>query len=64
MTLPARSCLIDGEAIVGDESGLAVSELIRHQRPMAGRRYSAFDLLEDSTARIRSAGPQPSLPSR
>jgi ATP-dependent DNA ligase len=27
--LPARSCLIDGEAIVCDENGLAVFELIR-----------------------------------
>jgi ATP-dependent DNA ligase len=28
-TLPVRSCLIDGEAIVCDENGLAVFELIR-----------------------------------
>ena len=28
-TLPARSCLIDGEAVVCDENGLAVFELIR-----------------------------------
>jgi bifunctional non-homologous end joining protein LigD len=44
--LPARSCLIDGEAIVCDENGLAVFELIR--RHEAGERavLSAFDLLE------------------
>jgi hypothetical protein len=30
--LPVRSCLIDGEAIVSDESGLAVFELIRSFR--------------------------------
>jgi hypothetical protein len=29
--LPVRSCLIDGEAIVCDENGLAVFELIRRQ---------------------------------
>ncbi len=44
--LPVRSCLIDGEAIVCDENGLAVFELIR--RHDAGERavLSAFDLLE------------------
>jgi bifunctional non-homologous end joining protein LigD len=30
--LPVRSCLIDGEAVVCDESGLAVFELIREYR--------------------------------
>jgi ATP-dependent DNA ligase len=30
--LPARSCPIDGEAIVGDEAGLAVFELLRSWR--------------------------------
>ena len=29
MALPARSCLIDGEAIVSDDSGFAVFELLR-----------------------------------
>jgi ATP-dependent DNA ligase len=33
--LPARSCLIDGEAIVTDDTGLAVFELIRRQRTSA-----------------------------
>jgi bifunctional non-homologous end joining protein LigD len=44
--LPVRSCLIDGEAIVCDENGVAVFELIR--RHDAGERavLSAFDLLE------------------
>jgi ATP-dependent DNA ligase len=32
MALPVRSCLIDGEAIVSDEAGLAVFELIRSFR--------------------------------
>ena len=44
--LPVRSCLIDGEAVVYDENGLAVFELIR--RDDAGERAGlcAFDLLE------------------
>jgi bifunctional non-homologous end joining protein LigD len=43
---PVKSCLIDGEAIVCDENGLAVFDLIR--RHGAGERavLSAFDLLE------------------
>jgi bifunctional non-homologous end joining protein LigD len=44
--LPVRSFLIDGEAVVCDENGLAVFELIR--RDGAGERavLCAFDLLE------------------
>jgi bifunctional non-homologous end joining protein LigD len=44
--LPVKSCLIDGEAIVCEENGLAVFDLIR--RHGAGERavLSAFDLLE------------------
>jgi ATP-dependent DNA ligase len=34
--LPVRSCLIDGEAVVCDESGLAVFELIRGYRKLNG----------------------------
>jgi bifunctional non-homologous end joining protein LigD len=44
--LPARSCVIDGEAIVCDEKGLAVFELIRRQRTNAAAVHCAFDLLE------------------
>ena len=40
--LPVRSCLIDGEAIVCDENGLAVFELIRRH----GAVHCASDLLE------------------
>ena len=43
--LPARSCLIDGEAIVTDQNGLAVFDLIRGHRPTAAV-LCAFDLLE------------------
>jgi ATP-dependent DNA ligase len=33
--LPVRSCLIDGEAIVCDNNGLAVFELIRRHGALA-----------------------------
>jgi bifunctional non-homologous end joining protein LigD len=44
--LPVRSCLIDGEAIVSDEAGLAVFELIRSWRNDHSAVLCAFDLLE------------------
>ena len=44
--LPARSCLIDGEAIVTDQKGLAVFDLIRGHRSSATAVLCAFDLLE------------------
>ena len=45
--LSARSCLIDGEAIVTDQKGLAVFDLIRGGRqPSAAAVLCAFDLLE------------------
>jgi bifunctional non-homologous end joining protein LigD len=34
--LPVRSCLIDGEAVVCDQNGLAVFDLIRGYRTHAG----------------------------
>ena len=43
--LPVRSCLIDGEAIVTDQNGLAVFDLIRGHRPTAAV-LCAFDLLD------------------
>ena len=43
--LPVRSCLIDGEAIVCNESGLAVFDLIRGYRHDAAAVLCAFDLL-------------------
>jgi ATP-dependent DNA ligase len=46
MALPTRSCLIDGEAIVSDDSGLAVFELIRSFRHDQAAVLCAFDLLE------------------
>jgi len=44
--LPVRSCLIDGEAIVCDENGLADFELIRRHGALATAVHCAFDLLE------------------
>ena len=44
--LPVRSCLIDGEAIVCDENGLADFELIRGHSTAANAVHCAFDLLE------------------
>src|SRR5262252_6700645 len=44
--LPVRSCLIDGEAIVCDENGLADFELIRGHGSKASAVFCVFDLLE------------------
>jgi len=53
-SLPARSCLIDGEAIICDETGLAVFDLIRGHRAVAGAVHCAFDLLELNGKDLRS----------
>jgi ATP-dependent DNA ligase len=44
--LPARSSLIDGEAIVSDEAGLAVFELIRSWRYDRAAVLCAFERSE------------------
>jgi bifunctional non-homologous end joining protein LigD len=44
--LPAHSFLIDGEAIVTDDDGLAVFDLIRRHGALASVVHCAFDLLE------------------
>jgi bifunctional non-homologous end joining protein LigD len=51
--LPVRSCVIDGEAIVCDDSGLAVFDLIRGDSTNAGAILCAFDLLEVNGEDIR-----------
>ena len=53
-SLPVRSCLIDGEAIVCDKDSLAVFELIRGHRTVAGAVHCAFDLLEVNGQDIRN----------
>jgi bifunctional non-homologous end joining protein LigD len=45
-SLPVKSCLIDGEAIICNENGLAVFDLIRNHRTGTAAEYCAFDLLE------------------
>ncbi|MFZ3226467.1 MAG: DNA ligase [Xanthobacteraceae bacterium] len=44
--LPGRSFLIDGEAIVIDDRGLAVFELVRRARHGGVAVFCAFDLIE------------------
>ena len=44
--LPVRSCLIDGEAVVCDDTGLAVFDMIRGYRHDTSAVLCAFDLLE------------------
>jgi bifunctional non-homologous end joining protein LigD len=51
--LPVKSCIIDGEAIVCDDSGLAVFDLIRGHATNAGAVLCAFDLLEVNGDDIR-----------
>ena len=51
-----RSCVIDGEAIVCDEKGLAVFDLIRGHQPLATAVHCAFDLVELNGEDLR---PQP-----
>ena len=51
--LPVRSCVIDGEAIVCDDKGLAVFDLIRGHGTNARAVLCAFDLLEVNGEDIR-----------
>jgi bifunctional non-homologous end joining protein LigD len=51
--LPVRSCVIDGEAIVCDDNGLAVFDLIRGHGTNAQAVLCAFDLLEVNGEDIR-----------
>jgi bifunctional non-homologous end joining protein LigD len=53
--LPGRSFLIDGEAIVCDESGLAVFELVRRARHGGAAVLCAFDLIELEGEDLRRA---------
>jgi bifunctional non-homologous end joining protein LigD len=54
-SLPAHSFLIDGEAIVCDESGLAVFELVRRARNGGAAVLCAFDLIELDGEDLRRA---------
>ena len=44
--LPAGSCVIDSEAIVVDDNGLSVFDLIRYRRQDHAVSLCAFDLIE------------------
>ncbi len=44
--LPARSCVVDGEAIACDANGLSVFDLLRYLRRDDTVSLCAFDLLE------------------
>jgi len=55
IALPARSCLLDGEAIVSDASGLAVFDLLRSWRHDHAAVLCAFDLLELDGEDLRRA---------
>ena len=51
--LPIRSCVIDGEAIVCDDNGLAVFDLIRNHASNMHAILCAYDLLEVNGEDIR-----------
>jgi bifunctional non-homologous end joining protein LigD len=53
--LPVRSCLIDGEAVVCNETGLAVFDLIRGHRHDTAAVLCAFDLIELDGKDLRRA---------
>jgi bifunctional non-homologous end joining protein LigD len=45
-SLPGRSCILDGEAIVVDQDGLSVFDLLRYRRHDHAATLCAFDLIE------------------
>jgi bifunctional non-homologous end joining protein LigD len=53
--LPVRSCLLDGEAVVCNEEGLAVFELIRGYRHDTAAALCTFDLREVDGKDLRRA---------
>jgi bifunctional non-homologous end joining protein LigD len=46
LSLRVQSCVIDGEAIVTDDKGLAVFDLLRGRQHHAGAELCAFDMIE------------------
>jgi bifunctional non-homologous end joining protein LigD len=44
--LPVETCIIDGEAIVADQKGLSVFDLLRYRQHDHAAALCAFDLLE------------------
>jgi bifunctional non-homologous end joining protein LigD len=54
LALPAKSCVVDAEAIVCDENGMAVFDLVRGHGRNGRAILCAFDLLEVNGEDIRS----------
>jgi bifunctional non-homologous end joining protein LigD len=52
-SLPAKSCVVDGEAIVVDQDGLSVFDLLRYRRHDHAATLCAFDLIELDGADLR-----------
>ena len=48
-----RSCIVDGEAIVVDQEGLSVFDLLRYRRHDHAATLCAFDLIEVDGADLR-----------
>jgi bifunctional non-homologous end joining protein LigD len=44
--LPAKTCIIDGEAIIVDQNGLLVFDLLRYRKHDHAATLCAFDILE------------------
>jgi bifunctional non-homologous end joining protein LigD len=53
--LPARSCFIDGEAIVVNSDGLSVFDLLRYRQHDGAAVLCAFDLIELDGKDLRNA---------
>jgi bifunctional non-homologous end joining protein LigD len=54
-SLPVQSCVIDGEAIVTNDKGLAVFDLLRERHHHAGAELCAFDMIELDGEDMRQA---------
>ena len=52
-SLPVKSCIIDGEAIVVDQNGLSVFDLIGYRRHDHAATLCAFDVIELDGADLR-----------
>jgi ATP-dependent DNA ligase len=50
---PVKSCIIDGEAIVVDQNGLSVFDLIRYRRHDHAATLCSFDVIELDGADLR-----------
>jgi len=55
VSLPVETCIIDGEAIVVDQNGLSIFDLLRYRQHDHAATLFAFDLLELDGADLRSS---------